>query len=106
MSVFEVRCGGEIRAEHDRVAGMRVITRDALADFWQHNQELANRHGVYVFALQRRGPGAPLPFYVGKTEKGRGFKQETFNPRNRRAYNAALLVGHGTPLLYFILPKA
>ena len=87
---------------HDRVVGMRVITQESLRKFWIDNENLSERHGVYVFALQRRGPGAPVPFYVGKTEKGRGFKQETFNPRNRRAYNAALLVGHGTPLIYFL----
>jgi hypothetical protein len=33
------------------------------------------------------------------------FYTETFNPRNRRAYTAALLEGHGSPEIYLLALK-
>jgi hypothetical protein len=101
MSTFRVHYAGSLTAERRQDIGFRVITSKSLSDFWAET-ELADQHGVYVFTLKRRGPGAAVPFYVGKASRTT-FKTETLNNRNRKAFTAALLEGEGTPEMYLVV---
>lgn len=98
MSEFSCHYGGSIDARFSRDVGFRVITRDALTAFGEHST-LGDEHGVYVFAIKRRGPGAAIPFYVGKAARTT-FITESFNDRNRAAYTAALFDSEGTPEIH------
>lgn len=100
MSQFSCHYGGSLDARFSRDVGFRVITREALTAFWG-NSTLANERGVYVFAIKRRGPGAAIPFYVGKAARTT-FVTETFNDRNRAAYTAALFDSEGTPEIHLV----
>jgi len=100
MSTFRVYHAGSLAADLRQDIGFRVITSQSLNDFWA-DTELGDKHGVYVFTLNRRGPGAPVPFYVGKASRTT-FKTETLNNRNRKAFTAALLEGEGTPEMYLL----
>lgn len=100
MSEFRVYDAGELKVDHRSDIGFRVVTTAALEAFWR-TSGLANHHGIYVFALQQRGPGPAVPYYVGKAGRTT-FRTETLNKRNRRAFTAALIEGHGTPRIYLL----
>lgn len=101
MATFSCHFGGNLEAKHSRDVGFRVINRAALKEFWENNEGQRDRHGIYVFALKRKGPGAALPFYVGKAGKTI-FESETFNARNRQAFTAALFEGGGKPEIHLV----
>jgi hypothetical protein len=100
MANFTCQFGGLLQTYYDKRIGFNVITPEALTEFWSR-QSCADNHGVYVFALKGRGPGAAFPYYVGKADKT-NFCTETFNKRNRKAYTAALLQGDGRPEIHLI----
>jgi len=63
--------------------------------------EHAKGRGVYIFAISQRGPGAPIPWYVGKTEL-QDFASEAFTGDKLRKYALASLRSDGSPYLYLI----
>ena len=102
MSSFRVHYAGILDATHRRDLGFRLVTSQALNKLWA-GTKLAGDHGVYVFALKRRGRGAAVPFYVG--EAGQDDLQDG-DPellKNRRAFTAALLESEGTPEMYLVV---
>lgn len=101
MATFSCHFGGDLNARHSPDVGFRVINQSALNEFLGKNDAQRERRGIYVFALKRKGPGAALPFYVGKAGKTR-FDTETFNRRNRRAFTAALFEGGGKPEIHLV----
>jgi hypothetical protein len=101
MATFSCHFGGALEAKHSNDVGFRVINRAALTEFWNGNVEQKARHGIYVFALKRKGPGGAVPYYVGKAAKTE-FQTETFNARNRQAFTAALFEGGGKPEIHLV----
>ena len=101
MASFSCHFGGPLEAKHSKDVGVKVINQAALTEFWDANEAQKERRGIYVFALKRKGPGAALPFYVGKAGKTQ-FQTETFNQRNRKAFTAALFQGGGRPEIHLV----
>ena len=77
----------------------RVIQKDVIEKFWEHNPALADEVGCYIFGF-RAGPGL-TPVYVGQSKTG--FKHECFQPHKLMHYNEALAMRSGTPILIFVV---
>lgn len=91
----------------------QIRREDVTNDFWENNstdaKHLVNKQGCYVFAL-RAGKGH-TPWYVGKAgtgKKGKGFKDEIFQPGKLNNYNRVLFeYNFGKPVMFFVtLPDA
>lgn len=66
--------------------------------------DLSRKNGLYVFAIKTPGRDGPIrPYYVGKTDK-QGLLEEAFGPHQQTAYNHAVCLAKGAPVMYFIAP--
>lgn len=66
--------------------------------------DLSWKNGLYVFAIKTPGRDGPIkPYYVGKTDK-QGLLEEAFGSHQQTAYNHAVCLAKGTPVMYFIAP--
>lgn len=80
--------------------GTKRIADDVKKDFM--GTDFADGRGCYIFAV-RKGRGAIVPHYVGKTK--RSFSGECFTPHKLDKYNAVLHTEvRAAPLLFFLEP--
>ena len=102
MKEFTVHGPYPVPLEPNKIA--KMVAKN-LKIFWQGVGAMAEKKGVYVFAI-RAGRGY-TPIYVGKTE-ARTFAFETFTNTNRAGhYNPALLdYEKGLPVLFLITHPA
>lgn len=78
-----------------------MIEKDQINLFFQGEAAgFENKHGVYIFALERKL--RCTPYYVGKTKKS--FKAEIFNAANRRRYESVIKDYNGKPKMFLIVP--
>lgn len=98
MAVFEVHGPFTLPTKAEK-GGTLLVFRD----FWREDpsaNELAERCGCYVFAVQNGG--GSMPIYVGRATKT--FKQEVFNPTNRTKFHEGFIkYTKGTPVMYFVV---
>lgn len=96
---------GPFPIEYDESNGIKRITGKHESRFWKVSavQPLMKKRGCYVFAV--RAAKGFKPWYVGKTNAGKGFKQECFTSHKLNHYNDALFRGgKGRPVLFFVAP--
>jgi hypothetical protein len=78
------------------------IGKAEVKTFWasKEAQEIAEKQGCYVFALQ--AAKGFRPWYVGKATKS--MEQECMQPHKLAHYNEVLFKGNkGTPVLFFVV---